>query len=448
MLVVILGAGHRGIRLAKLLIGERKNVTFIESDPDTCDAVSQKLDCMAVNGSGTDPKILEQAGCKNADIFIALTSSDEVNLVSCALVSSRFKTPRTLAVIRSMSYTGSDVSGSLLGVDSIVNPSEEVAKLVYDIIGTGLFLGTTTFPGTPFMLCNIAIAEHSRFAGMPLAKLRPAIATQFVLTGIQRGRQVLLPSGSTVVQAGDQLALVTFKDKVNDLLAEFDAAISRPRHIVLVGAGRIARYLMNRFTPAARKRITVIDNDETKCEQFIEMYPECLVIKGDITDESVWDDESLDEYDLMVSLTDKDELNIITSAYAKRMGITHSIALVKTNPNFAMLARHLDIDTVISSTESTVDTLLRFIRGENIASIHSLFGGAIEMSEYKLPANNELIGKQLKDVQLGGKVILTGITDRERHSEMASGTYTFKEGDTLLVAVPHGRVDYAQRLFS
>ncbi|MDD7202235.1 MAG: Trk system potassium transporter TrkA [Sphaerochaetaceae bacterium] len=448
MLVVILGAGHRGLHLAKLLIGEKKDITFIDSDPEQCDLVAQKLDCMAVNGSGTDPQVLDEAGCRNADIFIAITNSDEVNLVSCALVSSKFKTPRTIAVIRSMSYTGSEMNVPLLGVDIIVNPSEEVSKQVYDIIMNGLYQGAMTFPHTPFILCNLSISYASPLRDMPLSKVRPLIKTPFVLAAIQRGRQTLLPSGSTVLQKGDTLALITFKEQMTEMLGEFDASISSPRHICLVGAGRISRYLLSKFSPSRRKWITVVDIDEAKCEQFSEMYPETLVIKGDITDQSVWDDESLDDYDLMVAITDKDELNIIISAYAKRMGIAHTIALVKTNPNYAMLARHLDIDTVISSTESTVDSLLRYIRGENITSIHSIFGGSIEVAEYKLTATNKLLGQKLKDVPLAGKVIITGVTDKDKNSILANGNYTFTEGDTILVAVPHGRVDYATRLFS
>lgn len=448
MLVVILGAGHRGLHLGRLLIGEKKDVTFIDSDPDQCAQISLKLDCLAVNGSGTDPMVLEKAGCKNADIFIALTNSDEVNLVSCALVSSRFKSPRTIAVIRSMTYTGRDMNVPLLGIDTIVNPSEEVAKLVYDIVMNGLYQGATTFPHTPFILCNLPVQKDSQLIGQQLSVLRPKIKTPFVLTAIQRGRQTLLPSGSTALQEGDVLAVIAFKEQMNDLIDELDATISRPRRIVLVGAGRISRYLLSTFRSTSRKRFTVVDVDEGKCVQFSEMFPETLVIKGDITDQQVWDDENLSDYDLMVCITDKDELNIITSAYAKRMGIPHSIALVKTNPNYAMLARHLDIDTVISSTESTVDTLLRYIRGENIASIHSIFGGAIEVAEYKLGAKNQLLGKRLKDVPLGGRAIITGVTDSQKHSKLADGAYTFQEGDTILVAIPHGRVDDAARLFS
>ncbi len=448
MLVVILGAGHRGLQLAKLLIGEKKDVTFIDSNPDQCDIVTQKLDCMAINGSGTNPSVLEEAGCKNADIFIAITNSDEVNLVSCALVSHKYKSPRTIAVIRSMSYTGREMDVPLLGVDVIVNPSEEVAKQVGDIIMNGLFQGAMTFPNTPFILCNLSVGNDSPIKGMPLSLLKPMIKTPFVLTAIQRGRQTLLPAGSTVLQKGDTLALITFKEQMVQLLGELDASISKPRHICLVGAGRISRYLLSKFSPSSRKRITVVDIDEAKCEQFSEMYPESLVIKGDITDQGVWDGESLDHYDLMVAITDKDELNIIISAYAKRMGIPHTIALVKTNPNYTMLARHLDIDTVMSSTESTVDTLLRYIRGENITSIHSIFGGSIEVAEFKLTAGNQLLGKPLKEVPLSGKVIITGVTDKEGKSYLADGEYLFKEDDTILVAVPHGRVDYATRLFS
>ncbi len=448
MQVVILGAGRRGMRLARHLIEEKKDVTFIDTNPDRCNQASAKLDCLAVNGSGTNPDVLREAGCEVADIFIALTDSDEVNLVSCALVSSQFKIPRTVAAIRSMSYSGTELTAPLLGINYIVNPFEEVSKLISDIVQSGVFLNSSTFPHTPFVLCSLPVTKGSPAVGLMLSQIRTKFQTEFVLSGIQRGKETFLPSGGTTIQEGDSLAVVTFKDKMADLLDEFDATMQRPKHICIVGAGRISRFMMDRFTPSSRKHITVIDYDEEKCEHFAQMFPEVLVIKADITEESIWEDERLSSYDLLIALTDKDELNIITSTYAKRMGTSHSVALVKTNPNYAILARHMDIDTVVSTSEVTVDTLMRYIRGENIASIHSLFDGAIEVSEYKLLEGNELLGKQLKDVSLSGKVIVTGVTDKDGKSFLANGSYTFAEGDSVLVATEHGHVDFAQRLFT
>jgi len=448
MHVVILGAGRRGLRLARHLIEENKDVVIIDADPGRCDQASTKLDCMAINGSGTNPDVLRNAGCEHADIFIALTDSDEVNLVSCAMVASQFKEVRTVAAIRSMSYTGTELTAPLLGINYIVNPFEEVSKLIYDIVQSGFFLNASTFPHTPFMLCQLSVTHGAKTAGKSVSQIRAQSTTEFIIAGIQRMGKAFLPEGKTVLQEGDSFAVIATKDQMSDLLEEFDAKFSRPKHTCIVGAGRITRFMMARFTPSARKKITVIDIDETKCQNLSQLYPESLIIKGDITEENIWEDENISSYDLLIALTDKDELNIITSTYAKRIGVPHAIALVRTNPNYATLARHFDIDTVISTTEATVDTLLRYIRGENIASIHSLFDGDIEVSEYTMLKGNSLEGKALKTVPLAGKVTVTGITDKNGKSFLATGNYVFQEGDRILVAVPHDHVDFAQELFS
>ncbi|MFA7119368.1 MAG: Trk system potassium transporter TrkA [Sphaerochaetaceae bacterium] len=448
MRIVILGAGRRGLRLAKHLIEEKKNVTFIDSDPNRCNQAVAKLDCLAINGSGTNPDKLAEAGCEQADIFIALSNSDEVNLVSCAIVSSQFKAPRTVAAIRSMSYTGTELTVPLLGIDYIVNPFEETSKLIYDVVQSGFYLNSYTFPHTPFVLCTIPVTQSSSIKGLSLMQIRSKLHTEFILAGIQRGDETILPSGYTTVQNGDTLAVISDKEKMANLLPEFDAKLSKPKNICIIGAGRIARFLLYRFTPSERRHITVIDNTPEHCEHFAQEFPEILILRGDITEESIWEDEQLSSYDLMIALTDKDELNIITSTYAKRMGAAHTIALVKSNPNYAVLARHLDIDTVISTTEVTVDTLLRYVRGENITSIHSIFEGSIEVSEYRLLPGSHLIGVQLKDIPLKGKAIITGVTDKNGKSFLAGGSYTFAEDDVVLVAIPHNNVDFAQGLFS
>jgi trk system potassium uptake protein TrkA len=160
----------------------KKDVTFIDTNPDRCNQASAKLDCLAVNGSGTNPDVLREAGCEVADIFIALTDSDEVNLVSCALVSSQFKIPRTVAAIRSMSYSGTELTAPLLGINYIVNPFEEVSKLISDIVQSGVFLNSSTFPHTPFVLCSLPVTKGSPAVGLMLSQIRTKFQTEFVLS--------------------------------------------------------------------------------------------------------------------------------------------------------------------------------------------------------------------------------------------------------------------------
>jgi trk system potassium uptake protein TrkA len=217
--------------------------------------------------------------------------------------------------------------------------------------------------------------------------------------------------------------------------------------MVLVGASRITRALLNRMSPAMRSKVAVVDQDEEVCRSFSERFREILVIKADITDEDIMAEEQLGSYDLLVALTDNDELNIITASYAKRIGVDRSIALIKQNNNYTRMASYLDIDVVISTTDTTVESLLRYLRGKSVTSVHSLFNDQLEIYEFIVSKDSLVCNKQLKDINMRKKAIVAGVTDKEGNSSIPTGLTTLKEGDTVLVAVMRDSSEFIQKLF-
>lgn len=447
--IVILGAGRRGLGLAKHLIEEHKDVVIIDNTHERVEAAVAKLDCLGILGNGTDIAKLIEAGCETAEAFIAVTNSDEINLVSCGIVSSSFPNTKTVTAIRSLVYTGTNgLKEGLLGIDYIINPNAEAARYIYNVIDQGIYSNVLGFSNTKLLLYNFYIEPLSPYIETSVMDMRSKLKADFVIAGISRRGLALVPSGSTVIEAKDTLSIVAESDEVTDILKTVGKLQKKPSKIVLVGASKITRALLNRMSPSMRSKITVVDQDAEVCNAFSERFPEILVIKADITDEDTMQEEQLGSYDLLLALTDNDELNIITASYAKRIGISRSMTLIKQNNNYTRLASYLDIDVVISITDTTVESLLRYLRGSNVASLHTLFNEQLEVYEFTIDGASQVCGKQLSEINMKKKAIVAGLTNKEGKSYIPSGNSRLMEGDTVLVSVMHESAEFIQKIFS
>ncbi len=434
--------------MAKQLITDGKDVVILDNSFERVEMAVSKLDCLGVLGNGTDIDKLTEAGVEQAEAFIAVTNSDEINLVSCGLVSSSFPNTKTVAAIRSLIYTGSGgLKEGLLGIDYIVNPNAETARSIFTIIEQGVNGNLLAFSNSKLLLYNFYIEKNSTYVGTTVSEMRNKLNAEFVIASIKRRGQVLVPSGETTIQAEDTLSIIAESQEVTDILKTVGKLQKRPNNMVLVGASKITRALLNRMSPAMRSKVTIVDQDPEVCKEFSERFREILVIKADITDEDIMAEEQLGSYDLLIALTDNDELNIITASYAKRIGIMRSMALIKQNNNYSRMASYLGIDVVISTTDTTVESLLRYLRGSNVSSVHSLFNGQLEVYEFIIHADSEVCGKQLKDINMRKKAIVAGITNNEGKSIIPNGYSTLNEGDTVVVAALRQATEFIQKLF-
>lgn len=448
MKVIILGAGRRGLLMAKQLIAEDNDVVLIDSDATRIEEALSRLDCLGIVGSGMDIEVLRGADCEHADAFIAVSDSDEVNLVSCGIVSSEFGETKTVAAIRNITYTGrAGLKKSLLGIDYIANPDEEAARSLHGMVESGIFGNAISFTRSDLLLYTFSVKRGSPFADKQVADLRANLGAEFIVAAINRSGTVFVPFGTTVIKVGDTVSLVTRDADIDTLRGSTGHFRKRPKSIVMVGGTRIAQLILKEFSPETRTRVVLVDRDHAVCERFASLFPELLVLNAAITDDTVFEEEHLASYDLLVSLTDSDELNIITASYAKRAGNMYSVALIRDNNNYVRLASMLDIDAVISTTEATADSLLRFLRGDNVSSLHLLFKGQLEVYEFTLSPDAPVCGKQLKEIDIRGKGIVAGITDTAGKDVIPTGDYLLKEGETVLVTVAKKHAEYIRSLF-
>ncbi len=451
MNVLIIGAGRRGVKIGRHLAAEDSSITYLDRSAAKCHEAEAKVDCLAICGSGTDLSMLREAGAENADTVIAVTDSDEVNIVACGIVAAEFpNVVNTIAAIRSAGYLGDEgLPPRILGITHIINPDQEGALRILDTIQYGLYRDTLIFPGTDFMIFTVAEGQGNIRRGESVASLRKRIECNFIVAAIYRRGAVIIPSGETDIRPGDIVVIITDSEKAYMTLSGTPAreVYQEPDTIVILGATRVTRFLLYEFSEKYRKKVRLVEKDEKAANEFASIFPEITVLNASITDESIWEDEEFNTADLFISLTDNDELNIVTTGYAKRIGVKKAIALVKSNTNYSQFALSLGVDVALSITDVTVDSLIRYLRGDGISAMHTLFDGELEVYEYVTQDTFPFLGKALKNANLKKGVVLAGVKKADGTAIVPDGEYVFAAGDRLILSIRHDDSSYLKELF-
>lgn len=444
MKVVILGAGRRGRKLARLLTEEKKDVLIIDENPETVKRIMEDIDCLAYEANGTDINQLEEAGVRGADAFIALTSSDETNLVSCSLAASEFNIPTTICTIKNISYTKRQ---NLMGISHIINPFEETAKSISRGIERGIYSDIISFENSSLVLYNVQIEKGSKYAGKKVKEIRAFIPAQFIIAALLRNSVASVPSGDTVIQAGDTLSLAADEKSVESILSAVGKTRQKTKRIAIVGGNKVADFLISNTQVETRKHMTLIDYNLAVCEDFASRYPDILVINENITREGAFRQAGLEEYDLLICLSDTDERNILIASYAKSAGVKAVISVVGKNADYLRIANHLNIDAIISVQNESVDSIMRYLHGTNVSTLHSLFDGSIEAFEYKVTSSSQFCSKMLKDIDMRGKGIITGIVKDDK-TIIPNGNTVIEEGNTLIMVAERKATEFIQSLIA
>lgn len=433
MHIVILGAGVVGTQIAYQLIAESKDVVLIERDKTRAQDVGNRLDCIVINEEGTNIASLKKAEMDKADIFISVTNSDEVNMVACGLVASEFPNVRIkIARIRNLDYSAAKiVEKTFLGIDYVVNPEVETVRHIATTAAFGAESDVVLFENTDLQMRNMLIDEQSLFLNQPLKDLRLIIKKPFLVAGIIRDSDFIIPSGDTVINKNDTLYLLSNRyDFPKIFMQSGQQNQDEINSIVIVGGGKIGSLLCKEFLNADKK-ITIVEKNYELCKELSAAYPDVLVLNGDISDEDIYREENLGSYDLMVTTTDNQELNIITSIYAKRKGIKRCIALVEKS-NYISIAAELNIDSIISPKSSTVDAIMKYIRRGDIKSVHSIFNGKAEVIEFSIDDDNIMAGQALMDIKLPANTIVLSVVRRKR-THLPTGSFVILPGDVVII---------------
>jgi trk system potassium uptake protein TrkA len=466
MKIIIVGAGNIGIQIARQLIEENKDVVLIDRDPEKIKFAQNSLDCMVVHGEANARQTLEAAGIGDADFFISVTDSDELNMIACGLVSSEFKVPYKIARVRNIDYSDSRISDKpFLGIDYVINPEIEAARAITRSVEHGATSDIMYFEDSSFQMRTILAAPTSFFAEKTVKDIKESIGLDFIIAVVLRDNDYIIPSGNTVIQRGDTLYIIGEQETLEAIFSWAGKQRVDLKRVILVGGGRmgsyVARNLLNKspfggkpsvsklfrnmFTPRAARRLVIIEKDYETCKELAEKFPESLVINDDISNEGVLEDGDLMKYDLLIAATKNQELNLVTSLYAKTLGIGRAIALVNKN-NYLKIASNLEIDTTISLNNTMVNTVLKFVRRGNIKNVHAISGGKLEIIEVSCDEGCTFVGKKIKDLKLPHDTLIIFISNG-RDNIIPHGDYAIQYGDHIILITRKESIKKLDKMF-
>ncbi len=464
MKVVIAGAGTAGYQIAKELISEGKDVVVIEKDEEIAKYVSDNLDCMVITGKVNDIDILEQAGLDNADFFVCLTDSDELNIISCSMAHHEYRKTYNIARVRDKRYYDTKlIKNPDLGIDYVVNPEIESANTIAKLVHHGVTSDMVFFEHSNLQMRKVLVSSNSVLAGRAISELRKIIPVDFLIAGTIRDDEFIIASGDTVIRENDQLYILSSTEKLDKIFGIIGKEKKRINNIVIAGGGTIGDYILemllgkstiktrfshffeNPFYHRQKKYIRLIEKDAERAKMLASKYHEILVINEDITDEDIFEEEQLLNCDLIITTTNNSELNVLMAIYSKLYGIKKAIALVKQK-NYLNIASRLGIDALISPNDSIVNSILKLIRRGKVKSLHTLASTDAEVIEMTIEKNSPVIGKTIKDIQLPGNCLIL-VVNRVSKSYIPDGEFIIEEKDDIIVVTKKSNLEEIERVF-
>ena len=467
MKFIILGAGLTGFQLARRLSDAGSDVVLIDSNADFARQAESHLDCMVIQARGNDLAVLEQAGISEADALIALTSSDEVNMIACSLADSVYPSVLKIARVRNVEYYPSKKAKEarqgarpFYGIDFMVHPDSEAAAVICDSVFHGAVNDVLQFEGSDFLLVSVTISKGSPLDGARVQDVRRSSKNSFLLCCIDDESQAFIPSGATILKAGERAGILADRETLRAIfrLAGFEPA--RIHRAAVVGAGRIGSLVAERLLEKRRGKavgkhfmpfrqhslsVMIVDKDKELSAKAAERFPEANVFNADITDESFIMEESLSSLDLVICATHNHELNMVTAAYFKALGVRKTVSLVKSAP-MAAIARSIGSDVAVPMQETVVDCILGHLMGKSVRSLHTFGEGGLEIVEAEIPADAPACGKALKDIARHGAFLVLLVRKKERH-EIPAGDTVLEEGNRVVFIAREEKTGETLELF-
>ena len=443
MKIIIIGDGKVGYHLAENLSKENSDVVIIDKNSDALKKASEHLDVMCIKGSGVSTKILLEAGIREADVLIAATSSDEMNMV-CCLTAKKMGAKHTIARIRDPEYA--DELSQLkadLDLDMIINPEQAVALEIARLIKFPPAVNVEIFAKGLVEIVEIKATRDMSIVGMPLRKIPSRISSSILIGAVSRGGEVIIPRGDFTIQADDMLYIVGRPSKVFDFCTHIGIHVQKIRDVLVVGGGRVAYYLTN-YLDELRIKVKIIENNEQRCVDLAELLPHALVIHGDGTDGATLLSENLGEMGAFISLTGHDEDNLISALYAKRAGVNKVIAKIGRMNDLNIIS-DMGIDNFVSPKQITANYILRYVRGlqnalgDPVTTLYRIIDGKAEAMEFVAGKHTHFLNKPLKVLDIAEGVLVAAIV-RRNEIIIPHGEDVVREGDSVILITTNKRV--------
>ena len=443
MKIIIVGSGKVGFTLAEQLVREQHDVTIVDLREESLRRASDMLDVMVIHGNGVSTSTLREAGADTADLLVAATHSDEVNMV-CCLTAKNMGTGYTIARIRDLEYSNSLVElRRNLKIDMVINPENATAIEISRLLRFPPAANIETFFRGRVELMGFRLQDGDFLVGTPFYSLPPQVKELSLLfCAVERGKSVVIPNGSFVPQIGDKLYLVGRPESLDQFFRLLGRYAQKVHHVFILGGGKISVYLA-RILEKMGMKLKIVELDEAQCRLISEKFPKSMVIHGDGSDQELLESERFSASDAFVALTDRDEDNLIISLYAMQQGIPKVVAKANRQ-NYAGIARAIGLESVISPKAITAAQILHRVRGMQnsqgsvMNSLHRIADGAAEAMEFTVRSTTRYLNVPLKDLRLKSGILIAVIM-RGRDIIIPEGSSSIQEGDSVIL-ISRGRL--------
>ena len=431
MRVLIVGAGEVGFHIAQRLSEENKDVFLIDKDPEKVRRITDNLDVQAILGSGTSPQMLRNLGIKDADLLLAATDSDEVNLIACLLARNLNPYIIKVARVRNPEYLEEkELFGpDLLGVDQIINPESAMVETIRNLMLVPQASDVIDFVDGKIKLVGITVGPDSPLTGRQLLSFKET-GRDILVGAILRGDQVIIPHGEDTIQADDLLYAIVRTDELESIFKAFALKDKELKRVIIVGAGQTGVSLATALDKD-KMNVKVIERDMLRCSDLAQKLERVTVINGDGTDKDLLQEENIGGLDLLVALTGDEESNVLISLLAKGLGAKKTITRI-SKLSYIPLVSAIGLNTVISARLSVIRAFLQYLRRGRIISVAPLKGEHAEAIEAEALETSDIIDVPLSKIKLP-KGSLIGAIVRGDEIIIPGGSHEIKAGDRLII---------------
>ncbi len=447
MKTIVIGAGEVGYHIAERLSREGHDVVVIEQDPAVRARVQDELDVMTVEGSGSSPRVLEEAGVREASIVIAVADIDEVNVTAC-LLAKEYGVATRIARVRDPDFSESEFlgRGKRLGIDLLINPNIVVADEILDLVKTPAAAEVGKFAEGKVRMLGIQIPSQAPILGRQLRSLRSFHSTTpFLIVAVMRDGKLIVPDGETTLREGDHIYFVSKRESVNAILTLLGKTESIVERVMVIGGGRMGLRVAQ-MLEAERFKVKLVEQRQDRCEELSELLKDTLILHGDGTDVRTLLEEGIAEMDAVVTVTDDEATNILAALLAKEQGAKKVMALIK-RPQLLHLLPHLGIDAAVSPRTLTASVILKYVRKGKVLSIFEMPESDAETLEMMVTSQSRVAGKVIRDAGLPSGAIV-GAVVHQGEIVIPRGDTVFRPDDHVVIFAIPSAIPELEKLFA
>ncbi len=450
MRVIICGAGRVGVGIARQLSRENNEVTVVDQSKDLIRMVTERLDVRGLVGNGAYPETLEAAGAREADMLIAVTYSDEVNMITCQIAHSLFNLPTKIARVRAQGYLNPEYSDLFsrnhLPIDVIISPEREVSEAVIQRMSTPGAFEIKSFADGQVWAVGVKLQDDCPIINTPLrqvAELFPDL--KITIVSIKRDRKMWRAHSEDQLSVDDQIHFIADRKDVQRALEIMGATATQARRVIIIGGGNIGLFVAKGLEKLGSMKIRLIEQDRKRAEFIAERLERTIVLQGDGLDRELLREAGVADAETVVSVTDNDQVNILASVVAKREGSRRSMALINDH-EYGPVSEAVGIDRYIDPRATTISTILQHIRRGRIKGVYSLYDGEAELIDAVALETSSLVNKPLREANLPEGVMI-GAVIRDNEVHMPTGDTVIDAGDRIILLALRENVKDVEQMF-